>query len=164
MKKNLTIQLLAFLFLFSFGCGNASTESAPSEKARDFTAYDINGSPVELSAYKGSVIILNFFGTWCPPCRMEMPDFNEIAKEHRNDVKIIAINVVGENVSKVKEFADSYKLVFPVIIDDGKLASLYGPIRAIPVTVIIDKNFNIVKRYVGARTKDVFETDIRELR
>ena len=55
-----------------------------------------------------------------------MPDFNEIAKEHRNDVKIIAINVVGENVSKVKEFSDSYKLVFPVIIDDGKLASLYG--------------------------------------
>jgi len=126
MKKSLTIQLLAFLFLFSFGCGNASTESASSEKARDFTAYDINGSPVELSAYKGKVIILNFFGTWCPPCRMEMPDFNEIAKEHRNDVKIIAINVVGENVSKVKEFSDSYKLVFPVIIDDGKLASLYG--------------------------------------
>jgi len=163
MKRTLLALVSVFIFLFSLGCGSANTEGASGREAYDFTANDINGSPIKLSDYRGKVIVLNFFATWCPPCRMEMPDFNEIASDFRNDVKIIAIDVGRESRARVKGFIEQYGLAFSVIIDDGRLASLYGPIRAIPVTVIIDRDFRIAKRYLGARSRAVFAADIRPL-
>lgn len=161
MKKFFIAALLFLAAAIGVGCGNALSEK---DKAIDFTLTSISGNAVKLSDYKGKIIILNFFATWCPPCRMEMPDFNEIASEYKNEVEIIAVNVGGEDVSGVEKFAKSLSLSFNILMDDGKVSSSYGPIRAIPVTYIIDKNFNIAKQYIGARTKEAFVGDIEELR
>ena len=67
-------------------------------------------------------------------------------------------------LSTVSSFTKEQSLTFKVLIDDGKVSNTYGPIRAIPVTVIIDKDFNIVRKYIGARSKDVFVSDIKELK
>jgi len=164
MKRILSIVLICMVVLAGFGCSKTQAQMEMTGEAQDFELIDINGNPVKLSDFKGKIIILNFFATWCPPCRMEMPDFNEIYKMHQKDVEILAINVGGEPLPKIKQFAATNNLVFPVLMDDGGVSNMYGPIRAIPVSIIIDKEFNIVKRYLGARPKEIFIQDIEDLR
>jgi len=155
--------VLAFCAAFIIGCGNAPAEKAQYTNAPDFEARDINGKAVKLSDYSGKVILLNFFATWCPPCRAEMPDFNEIQKEYKKSVKIIAVNVGREKLDTVKQFADKNKLRFTIVMDKGDIQRLYGPISAIPVTIIIGKDFKIARRYVGQRQKNTFIADIKGL-
>jgi thiol-disulfide isomerase/thioredoxin len=183
MKGKIYFLLLIFITIFAISCGNMQekaphserarpekahighthSDGAHLEKARDFTLTDINGDKVTLSDYSGSIILLNFFATWCPPCRVEMPDFSRIQEEYPDDVKIIAVNVDNESHSKVHKFVQDNGINFTVAIDDGRASGLYGPIRGIPVTVIIDRDFNIAKRYLGMRPKEVFVEDIRAL-
>jgi peroxiredoxin len=153
--------IIVAIVLLITGCGSKSGEIS---KAQDFTLEDMSGNSFSLSDHSGTVIVLNFFATWCPPCRSEMPDFNEISREYAGKVTIIAVNVGNESRSKVQGFADKLGLDFQVAIDDGgRVTRLYGPIRAIPVTYLIDKDFNIAKKYIGARSKDVFVKDIQGL-
>lgn len=153
-----------FFFLTLFVVMSISVLTyAQAELAHDFQAKDINGKQFNLSDYKGKVIFLNFFATWCPPCRIEMPDFNEIVKAYPDEAIVIAINVDNEPIEKLKKFVADQNLVFPVCQDTQGLAQLYGPIRAIPVTVVIGKDFTIAERYIGARSREVFEEDIRRL-
>jgi thiol-disulfide isomerase/thioredoxin len=163
MKKTVIFLVALLALALTFGCGDTQAQKAQYEKAPDFEIRDIKGNTVKLSDYSGRVIILNFFATWCPPCRAEMPDFNEIAKEYSGRVEVIAVNVGRESAAVVKKFAGANGLNFTIAIDDGNVSALYGPVRAIPVTVIIDRNFNIAKRYIGARKKAVFVSDIKKL-
>jgi thiol-disulfide isomerase/thioredoxin len=159
------------MLIFAAGCINTEAEKPvsggvpgrASGGAPDFEIQDINGRNIKLSDYSGRVILLNFFATWCPPCRAEMPDFNEIASEYRGRVMIIAVNVGNESLDTVRAFVNSNRLGFPVALDDGNASRLYGPIRAIPVTVLIGRDFKIAKRYIGARSKEVFVNDIEAL-
>jgi len=146
-----------------FGCGETRAEKTSYGKAPDFSLTNIDNERFKLSDSSGKVIILNFFATWCPPCRKEMPDFNEIAAQYADKVKIIGINVGNEDIDRVREFVERNGLKFTIAIDEGKVTALYGPINAIPVTVIIDREFNIYKRYIGLRSKDTFLRDIEEL-
>jgi cytochrome c biogenesis protein CcmG/thiol:disulfide interchange protein DsbE len=161
-KKNIFLITL-ILLTFIFGCGSTEAEKAVYEKARDFEIQDIYGNKVHLSDYSGKIIILNFFATWCPPCRRELPDFNAIAIEYEKDVKVIAVNVGRESAPYVRDFAKNNNLNFTIVIDEGQISALYGPITAIPVTVIIDRDFDITKRYVGLRTREVFLEDIQKM-
>lgn len=166
MKAKISLLLILSLGMFAIGCGNiqaAEGASPDKPKATDFDAIDINGRAFKLSDYSGRVIILNFFTTWCPPCKAEMPDFNEIAKDYEGVVTVIAINVGNEPLSKVKDFVKRHNLEFTIALDDGKISKLYGPIRAIPVTVIIDKNFHIAGTHIGQRSKGVFVTNVKAL-
>jgi len=163
MMKKLLIAMLVFSAISTFGCGNIEAQKSFSESAKDFEIVDINGKNIRLSDYRGKVILLNFFTTWCPPCRMEMPDFNNILRKYRGKMQVIAINVGNESPGKVKEFVNQNNLEFPVAIDNGNVSMMYGPIRAIPVTVLINKDFNIAKRYIGMRSGEIFRRDIEEL-
>ena len=163
MKKIVMIAALFCLFGLLVGCQDVYSQKPAYGKAEDFVLKDINGGSVKLSDSKGKIIILNFFATWCPPCKREMPDFNEIAKEYKGKVEIIAVNIGRENAAALRKFAQNNKLEFPVLIDDGKVSSAYGPIRYIPVTVIIDKSFNIARKYTGSRTRQQLAEDIEEL-
>ncbi|MDD4201853.1 MAG: TlpA disulfide reductase family protein [Candidatus Omnitrophica bacterium] len=158
MKK-----IWGFCLLFFFIVSMCTALYAQPQQAHDFVIKDISGNDIKLSDHKGKVIFLNFFATWCPPCRMEMPDFNDIAKAYPDDVAVIAINVDNEPELNIREFVNEQGLVFPVCVDTQGLSQLYGPIRAIPVTIVIDKDFLIAERYVGARSRDVFEEDIKRL-
>jgi peroxiredoxin len=160
MKKILVMIFALSLVMSGFGCSQSQAEKGA---AQDFSLTDINGETVQLSSFKGKVILLNFFASWCPPCRMEMPDFNEIAKT-RDDVAVVAVNVGDESVQKISEFAKSNGLTFPIAKDDNNVSRMYGPIRAIPVTILIDKNFNIAEKFIGARSKADFEAAIDKIK
>lgn len=158
--RNILFLLLAGMILF-VGC-SVAVENA-GKKAADFSLEDVNNKTVRLSDYENKVIILNFFATWCPPCRSEIPDFVELMNEY-GDKDFVIIGISLENDMKVvKDFADKYKINYPVLIDDGLVSESYGQIGSIPTTFIIDKNGDIVEKIIGARKKDYFEDAIKPL-
>ncbi|MBU4458224.1 MAG: TlpA family protein disulfide reductase [Candidatus Omnitrophica bacterium] len=132
--------------------------------APEFALFDIYGEEKRLSDYKGKVIILNFWATWCPPCRVEIPHFVELYEEHRDDgleIIGIALDVNAERI--VPDFAKQNGINYTTLIGNKDMTDLYGGIMSIPTTFVIDRNGGIRERYIGYQGKEVFERDIKEL-
>ncbi|MBI6871088.1 TlpA family protein disulfide reductase [Clostridium aciditolerans] len=132
-------------------------------KAPNFKLKDLNGKEVSLSDLKGKGVFLNFWATWCPPCRGEMPDIQKLYEENKNsDFIIIAINI-GEDKDTVKSFIDSNGYKFQILLDsDQSTASKYS-ITGIPASFFIDKNGNIIYKKTGAMTLDEMKAYIKAL-
>ncbi len=132
--------------------------------APDFVLKDLEGKDVKLSDFKGKVMILDFWATWCPPCRKEIPHFKELYDKYKaQGLEIIGVALDQEGVSIVKPFAESNKINYICLIGNEKVVQDYGGIRGIPTTFVIDKNGNIYKKYIGYQEKEVFEKDIKDL-
>lgn len=116
-------------------------------KSADFTLGDLNGKEISLSSLKGKNVMLNFFATWCPPCKAEMPDMEKLYQETKNsDLIIIAVNL-GEDQATVKDFMKKNGYNFEVVLDlKGTVADKYG-VSAIPTTYFLDKEGNITPFY-----------------
>lgn len=159
--RNILFSLLATAVLLA-GCSQAVESS--DKKAPDFSLQDINGKTVKLSSYEGKVLILNFFATWCTPCRAEIPDFVELVDEYSEEgFLIIGISLDQGGINTVRDFVNKYKINYPVLLDDGNVSKEYGPVRSIPTTFLVDKKGNIVETIIGARKKDYFEKIIKPL-
>jgi peroxiredoxin len=148
--------------LFMLGACSQGSAVEIGQKAPDFSLTDINGEMVSLSDFNGKVVILDFFASWCPPCRQEIPDFIELERSY-GDKGFAMVGVALVNAGDAKEFSEKMGINYPVLVDDDKASEIYGPIRSIPTTFVIDKSGKIVKKYIGFRPKDVFEADIKEL-
>lgn len=125
-------------------------------KAPDFKTVTIDGKALELKNFKGKVVVLNFWATWCPPCRAEIPDFIEFAREYQKEAQVIGISLDnrGNVVDLLSKFVAQNKINYPVASDaEGKLAALYGNIRAIPTTFIIDGAGMIRHVQIGSMSK-----------
>lgn len=163
MQKNLWAKAAVLvLAVCMLGACSKTNAVENGEAAMDFQLTDIEGKTVNLSDFKGKAIILNFFASWCPPCRMEIPDFIDLQKQY-GDKGFTMIGVSLVDAQDSKSFASRMGINYPVLVDDGKVSMLYGPIRSIPTTFIIDKNFKIVKKYIGLRSREEFEADVQEL-
>ena len=148
--------------IFLIGGYSESMAVEAGQKAPEFTLSDMCGKAVSLSYFKGKAIILDFFATWCPPCRQEIPDFVDLQKTYGpKGFTMIGVSLV--TLQETKEFAAKIGISYPVLIDDGKVSASYGPVRAIPTTFVIDKNSTIVKMYIGYRPKEQFEKDIKAI-
>ena len=138
-------------------------------KAIDFTLYDQYGKEHKLSEYKDKTIFLNFWATWCPPCRGEMPDIEKLYKEYNeNNENVIILGVAAPNVGKevtkeqIKKFLKENNYNFPVLMDEEGILSYQYGISAYPTTFIIDKD-GYIKQYVpGATDKDTMKLIIEE--
>lgn len=136
-----------------------SAKSAPS-----FTLQDLNGKQVSLSDFKGKVVILDFWATWCPPCVKEIPHFIALYEQYKDQgFAIVGISVDRGGISVVKSFARKYRVNYPILMTDGRVDKAYGGIPSIPTTFVIDKAGNIRQKYVGYRDKAIFEADIKAL-
>jgi peroxiredoxin len=150
------------LAVFMLGACSQGSAIEIGANAPDFSLADTNGNKVSLSDFSGKAMILNFFASWCPPCRQEIPDFIELEKAY-SDKGFAIVGVAVEKSGAAKEFVDKMGINYPVLVDDGKVSETYGPIRSIPTTFIIDKNGKVVKMYIGSRERAAFEADIKEL-
>ena len=136
-----------------------SAKSAPS-----FTLQDLNGKQVSLSDFKGRVVILDFWATWCPPCVKEIPHFIALYEQYKDQgFAIVGISVDRGGISVVKSFARKYQVNYPILMTDGRVDKAYGGIPSIPTTFVIDSAGNIRQKYIGYREKAVFEADIKAL-
>lgn len=132
-------------------------------KAKDFKLKDLNGKEVSLSDLRGKKVFLNFWATWCPPCRGEMPEIEKLYQETKNsDLVIVAIEI-GEPLSTVKPFIDQNKYNFKVLLDsEQSIATEYG-ISAIPTSFFIDKEGNIVAKNTGEMNINQMKEYIKSL-
>ena len=127
---------------------------APSFKLRN-----IKGNYESLDSYRGGVVVLNFWATWCAPCRIEMPSFEKLYRRYRSEgVTVLAITLDKNSENKIKSFVDEYGLSFPILLDEkGEVERLY-PSMTIPFTYIIDRQGRIVARVDGAKNWESSET------
>jgi peroxiredoxin len=139
-------------------------ESPGGKAAPSFTLQDLNGKPVSLSDFKGKVIVLDFWATWCPPCVMEIPHFIELYEQYKDQgFAMVGISLDSQGVSVVKSFVRKYQVNYPILMTDGQVDKAYGGITYIPTTFVIDSAGNIRQKYIGYQEKAVFETDIKAL-
>ena len=127
----------------------ACSYTAPAKKAPDFSLKSIDGKTVSLSDFRGKTVFLDFWATWCPPCRASIPAVKKLHDKHANakNVAIIGINV-GENKKTVEKFIQANEMHYTTLLSDDSIISQYS-INSIPRFVIIDENGNILQVYNG---------------
>lgn len=154
--------VLVVMALFFLGaCQGRAVEIG--KQAPDFSLDDTEFNTLSLADYKGKVIILNFFATWCPPCRAEIPDFIDMQSEYASR-GVAFIGVSNERTGTLREFVSRMGINYPVLEDSARQAfTRYGPIRGVPMTFVIGKDMKIYKIYIGARSRETIEQDIKDL-
>ncbi len=133
-------------------------------KAPNFKVKSADGATVELAKLKGKVVVVNYWATWCGPCRMEIPGFLEVYKQYKGKgLEIVGVSLDEDGWSVVKPYIAKVGITYPVVMADEILQTAYGRIEAIPTTFIVDKTGNIVDRHVGYMDKTAFEKKIKGL-
>ena len=138
---------------------NYNTGVVYSEKAPDFTLKSIDGKTIKLSDYKGKIVIIDFWATWCGPCRKGIPDLIEIQKQYPKDVVVLGISVDRETAKDVAPFVKNNKINYSVALFTEDVIKSFGGINSIPTSFVIDKKGNIVKKFVGLQPKSAY-TDL----
>ncbi|MBL7074465.1 TlpA family protein disulfide reductase [candidate division KSB1 bacterium] len=132
--------------------------------APDFILKDLNGKEHRLLDYRDKVVILDFWATWCGPCRMEIPHFINLQKEFGDKgFQMIGIGLDKGGKEILAPFAKKKGINYPILIGDERVVKDYGGIRGIPTTFVISPQGKIFRKYVGYRGKSVFENDIKTL-
>ena len=147
------------------------TSAALSEQeAADFTLTSISGEEITLSDYRGQVVLIDFWATWCPPCRNEIPHFNELYREYKEKgLMVIGVSLDRGGSKVVANFMESTEIIYPVVIGDRETPGVYQEYLrpdergGIPFTFLLDREGKIRYSYVGYREKAVFEEDIKKL-
>jgi len=136
------------------------------KQAPDFTLKDANGHTVRLSDYRGKVVLLDFWATWCGPCKIEIPWFQEFERQYKDKgFAVIGVAMDEEGWNVVKPFAQHMSINYRVVVGDDSIGDLYGEggIDALPTTFLIDRGGRIASVHVGLSSKSDFENDIQEL-
>ncbi len=153
------VLLIAVVTLLPACQGKADESHAP-----DFTLLNLSGDTVNLSDYRGKVVLINFFATYCPPCRMEMPDFVRLQEKYGSKgFTVIAISVDNEPEKVLPSFIERLGLNFPVLLATTKVLKDYGNIYALPVTFVLDREHKIVKKITGMVNPDELDPVIEKL-
>lgn len=181
--------LLLVIAITAVGCENNSAQnrvpsSSKSKQAKnliennnlvlapDFTLANLDGERVSMNQYKGKVVLLNFWGTWCGPCRKEIPDFVKLSDKYKKQgLEIVGITLTSGSPEKINTFARNWGINYALLTDiEGNetqmVTALYGQatgkqITGIPTTFLIDRDGYIRQKYVGPRSEEVFYKDLK---
>ena len=155
------IMMLMVLYLLSAACTTAPTDKSP-KTAPGFTLNDSRGVAVRLSDYKGRVVLLNFWATWCHGCVLEIPWFIEFQEKYKdNGLSVIGVSM-DEEWKPVNAFVEEKKVNYSIVIGNEGLGKLYG-LNSMPMTLLIDRSGEIAASYTGVVDKGVCESKLRTL-
>jgi peroxiredoxin len=167
MKKVIVISILVLLVGYAIYNAIRPTDVkvgvTEGKSAPDFELMTLEGEEMSLSSLQGKKVIINFWATWCPPCRAEMPDMQKIQDTYGDDVVIAAVNLTSseKNVESVKSFIDELGLSFPVLLDEkGEINKQYEVI-SYPTSYIVDENGVISTKLIGAMTYEQMENFLK---
>lgn len=185
MKKNIIV-IIALLCLVAYGGYDyLSKSSERTEKslgttaenveigiekgnaAPDFELSDLEGNPVKLSDFQGKVVMVNFWATWCPPCRIEMPHMQKFYEDYESkDVVILGVNLTPteQNEEAIKPFVEEQKLTFPIVLDPAGEAMLTYQVVAYPTTYLLDSKGVIQEKFRGAINYEIMEDAVSKIR
>lgn len=163
--------LAAAIFLLLSACSTGSDPSESSLKAEsqrrhapDFALRDSQGKIVRLSDYKGKVVLLNFWATWCGPCKLEIPWFVEFERQHKDrGFAVLGISMDEDGWDVVMPFVSRIGINYRVLMGDDVVAQLYGGVDSLPTTFLIDREGRIARVHIGLVSRSSYERDLKEL-
>ena len=144
---------------------NASAKSENRKLAPDFTLTDANGNSVKLSDYRGKVVLLNFWATWCGPCALEIPWFVEFEQQYKSKgLEVIGISMDEDGWKVVKPYIQEHKVNYRVLLGNDSVGQLYGGVESLPTTFIIDRDGKFAfSPHVGLAEKNEYLSEIQSL-
>lgn len=169
MNKIAAIFVLLLILVSGLAVSACSSEAETATgpqidtPAPDFELQSLDGESVSLSGLQGHPVMLNFWATWCGPCKFEVPMFVALQDKYRDDGFVVLGVSVDDPAPALKAFAAEYKMNYPVLMADNAIQDAYGPIFAIPVTFTIKKDGTICRKHFGPATEDEFDREVRAL-
>jgi len=167
--------LVALLLLFELTAAEAGAQTAAQQDnqpvirfvrnpdpAPDFKLNTLDGKPLTLAALQGKVVLLNFWATWCGPCRAEIPDLIVLQDRYKGRLQVIGLNVDDEEAD-IQKYVEEMGINYPVAMTSNDLRLQYGGIPALPTSFVLDTEGRVVQKHVGLWNPGVYETEIRAL-
>ncbi len=143
------------------GAGGTGSTLPVIAAAPAWSAKDLNGVEVKSDQFKGKVVVIDFWATWCPPCRAEIPGYVELMKKYGKDgLVIVGVSMDEGGPGVVKSFSTKFNVNYPMVMGDDKVLAAFGGIEALPTTFLIDRNGQIRDRKVGAEATEDYEKKI----
>ena len=161
--KSVYIVFICLLLLAFLGFSPAS--AAAAKKIPDFSLKDVSsGAVVDSTQLRGKILLVNFWATWCPPCRKEIPYLMKLHEKYqRKEFSVIGISLDQGGKRLVRKFVDKLKVNYPIVIGSSKVARGFGGVAGIPVSFLVDREGNLVKRYDGYVTEKILSKDIERI-
>ena len=159
---------LTIVLLLVGGCSRPgpSVVKAKSDRktAPDFSLKDVNGRPVKLTDYRGKVVLLNFWATWCGPCKIEIPWFMEFEQKFKDQgFAVLGVSMDEDGWEAVKPYISEKKINYRVVLGDDSVGNLYGGIASLPTTFLIDRDGAVAATHVGLVGKNDYKSEIEKL-
>ena len=133
------------------------------DPAPEFAVKGIDGSTVNLTAARGKVVLLNFWATWCGPCRMEVPDLVQLQKKYQDRLQVIGLVIDDADEDAVRKFAKRYSINYPLAMATDEMRFQFGGVPALPTSFIIDARGRVVQKHIGLRDPELYEMEVRAL-
>jgi thiol-disulfide isomerase/thioredoxin len=170
VKKKLLIGMVAVAVAFGiYSVGRLSRSRdrratrAESPLAPDFSLPDLSGGYLQLSTYRGKVVLLDFWATWCDPCRDEIPRLVELQNKYGDrGLQIVGVSM-DDGPEPVRDFYRRFKMNYPVVMGNAKIGEIYGGILGLPIAFVIERDGRIYAKHIGATDIAIFENDIVKL-
>ncbi|MCX7614303.1 MAG: redoxin domain-containing protein [Clostridiales bacterium] len=167
-----SVLVIAYFLYHSLSAGYTpktqtnTQNTSPRIPAPDFIVCDINKKAYKLSDFKGTPIVLNFWASWCPACKEELPAFEKLYDEYKNDVHFMMVDIIDtqkETFETGTKFIKDNNYHFPAYFDKQQEAKYYFAVSSIPMTIFIDKDGNIVEGKLGAMSEETLRSKIKNL-
>jgi thiol-disulfide isomerase/thioredoxin len=128
-----------------------------------FLVNDLDGNPVSTAAWKGKVVFINFWATWCPPCRAEIPVLIDLANRYKDRLQVVGVSVDDGDPADVKKFAKQAGINYPIVMADRAIVEEYGGVAALPTLFVVNPDGNVVQKHEGLFSNALYEAEVRLL-
>ena len=128
-----------------------------------FLVNDLDGNPVSTAAWKGKVVFVNFWATWCPPCRAEIPILIDLQNRYKDRLQIVGVSVDDGDPADVKQFAKDAGINYPIVRPDRTIVKEYGGVPALPTLFVVNPDGNVVQKHEGLFSNELYEAEVRSL-
>src|SRR5579863_1450968 len=128
-----------------------------------FLVNDLDGNPVSTAAWKGKVVFINFWATWCPPCRAEIPILIDLENRYKDRLQIVGVSLDDDDPQDVKKFAEHFGINYPIVMASPEIVAEYGGVPALPTLFVINTDGKVVQKHEGLYSPELYETEVRLL-